>query len=425
VQLEIIDPLLQTMRDAKRLLASLPITLRIVADEVAVADLVALEALRTLAPELHSLLDRCSAGLTTTHEWPASREQPDLSQQVQQFVAADSRGGKIARKVIEVLFPAGGRHLGGATYTSASVGQWELDRRVAAASVLEFYLTQQLPVGVASAGEVTRVIASLGDVGEARIAFDQVDDGRLENLLERLQPLSETADPTLVAPAVEVLLEQFTRLRTGTRGFPDFGSEFAVTRPVLRLLRRVPQEEVFDLSARLVTSTRTLFAAFELVTIVGHRENAGHKLVSEGQALSLEQQLQERVINAPPSDLARECHIMRILLHVLQPAEGATEPVLPALSDPAVAAALFRDGLATGASQTIGSPLTRYSFDLHWDILVRLFGGEAALSEAAIAVESSLREVEEEPDEELTRALELTQQYLGGWRPQSFGRYYD
>ncbi|UUZ59464.1 KAP family P-loop NTPase fold protein [Nocardioides sp. B-3] len=57
---ELLDPLMVTMRDAKRVLASLPVTLRLIEDELALTDVIGLEALRTLAPELHALLDSCA-----------------------------------------------------------------------------------------------------------------------------------------------------------------------------------------------------------------------------------------------------------------------------------------------------------------------------------------------------------------------------
>jgi energy-coupling factor transporter ATP-binding protein EcfA2 len=421
VQMDILRPLIRTMRDAKRMLASLPIPLRLIRDEVAIADLIALEALRTLAPELHELLDECAPGLTTTSPIYGGREPPELAQQVKRFVDADLRGGSLARAVVEVLFPAGARHLGGASWATGSEAQWEMERRVAASTVLEVYLTRQLAAGAAPAAQVTQVAAVLGDPPAARAVLDRVEDARLENLLERLLPFIDRAEADIVPGAVEVLLELFGRLRTGSRGIYDFGAEFAISRPVLRLLQRVSEEQVYDLSARLVSTTESIFAAFELVSIVGHREGTGHKLVSEERALELEQTLAQRVRDADAERLADERSLTRVLFHVLRPPEETTELALPILSDSRVASAVFRDAVATAYGQTAGSPVVRKSHSLHWDILVRLFGGESTLSTVADSVEEELRARGADADEQLAPALGLIKEYLKGWRPNLFG----
>ena len=417
VQLAVLDPLMQTLRDAKRVLTSLPLAIGAAGREVAFADLLALEALRVLAPDLHAALPHAFHGLTALTE--GRHRDAELAQQVQAFItSAGSSREATARAVVETLFPAAQRHLGGQRWAAESATQWRHQGRVADARVLEFYLTGRLAPGVASRWRVAEIEQALAQVETGRTAFAAIRDEELENLLEQLIPFSEVAEPDVVGPAVEVLLEQFTRLRTEPKGMMDFGAEFAITRPVLRLLRRLPTADVYALSRRLVPSTPSLFGAYELVSLVGHQENAGHRLVTQAEAAALEQLLRQRIESASAEELAQDRQPLRFLFHAFRPAEAATEPVLALLSDSRVAAALLRDSIAVSRSQTVGSTRVNYGYTLHWDILTRLFGGEARLLAAADQVRSALAETR---DEQLSRALDLVDRYRTGWRPPAFG----
>lgn len=422
VQLEILDPLMQTLRDAKRVLTSLPLALRTVGSEVAFADLVALESLRVLAPEMHAALPTCFHGLTAPSSSGLHNREVELAEGINRFVAADRRGdGKIAKAVITVLFPAGARHLGGANWASGSDSEWRHQRRVAAPQILEFYLTGQLPPGRASRTQIDGIIQALTTVETGRTAFSALPDDQLENVLEQLMPFSESAPSEVVAPAVEVLLEQLSRLRTDVRGMMDFGAEFAVTRPVLRLLRRLEPESVATLARRLVATTSTLYAAFELVTLIGHRENAGHRLVSPENADALEVQLRNRLVGTPASSIAIERHVTRLLFHTLRPAEDATQPAMPSLLEMPLLSAVLRDGIAVARSQVLGSVKVTLRYSLHWDILVRLYGGERRLLAAVDDLVAQVQTTGPAPDEPLQRALHLVDRYRAGWRPSEFG----
>lgn len=426
IQLEILDPLMRTLRDAKRVLTCLPLAMRTVGAEVAFADLVALESLRVLAPDMHAALPGCFHGLTAPATTGALNREADLSAEIQRFVAADRRGeGKIAEAVVRVLFPTGARHLGGPNWASGSAAAWRQDRRVASPQVLEFYLTGQLPPGHASRTRVDETIQALSTVSTGRAAFAELPDTLLENVLERMIPFSESAPAEVVAPAVEVLLEQFPRLRTDARGMMDFGAEFAITRPVLRLLRRLEAQAVFELAQRLISSTPTLFAAFELVTLVGHREGAGHRLVSPEEAERLEALLRERLTGTPAASIATERQLTRLLFHTLLPPENATEPAMSSLLEPQLLMAVLRDGVAVSRSQMLGGAKVTLRYSLHWDILTRLYGGESRLLTAIDDLRTQLQAAGTSPDDALQRALQLVERYRTGWRPREFGEPQD
>jgi hypothetical protein len=292
---------------------------------------------------------------------------------------------------------------------------------VASPYVLEFYLTGQLAPGTVSRTQLDSIVQALATVEAGRNALGALPDNQLENALEQLIPFAESAPAELVGPAVEVLLEQFGRLRTDVRGFMDFGAEFSVTRPVLRLLRRLESGAVAALARNLVTRTPTLYAAFELVMLVGHRENAGHRLVSPEEAEALESQLRDRLVASSADSIAMERQLTRLLFHTLQPSKDATEPAMPQLLEPLLLKAVLRDGIAVARSQMVGSAKVTLRYSLHWDILLRLYGSERRLLTAVDDLQAQIRASGTAPDEPLQRALELVARYRDGWRPREFG----
>ncbi len=84
----------------------------------------------------------------------------------------------------------------------------------------------------------------------------------------------------------------------------DFGGTFALSRVVLRLLRKLDPARVEP------TIDATDFANFsiryETVRLAGHGEGSGHKLVSESVAQRLEEELANDLLAASADELASE-----------------------------------------------------------------------------------------------------------------------
>src|SRR6185312_8388239 len=85
-----------------------------------------------------------------------------------------------------------------------------------------------------------------------------------------------------VAGALGVLMSQLSRLPTEHAPFGDLAPPLQLTRVVLRLLRRVPEDaQRAAAMEHALASIRPLIARVEFVQLVGFREGAGHKLVTE------------------------------------------------------------------------------------------------------------------------------------------------
>lgn len=265
----VIRPLFATVRDAKRILASLPITLRLIGDELPVVDVVTLECLRMLYPDLHMAVDTYSAALTQ----PPSRgrmfsDEDHLTAEIAEFVKQDERfGGRLATELVQALFPHAVGRLPNQTpgwWTSATAAVGTIGRP----SGLAYYLTHELPPGTAPAGAVRAITAAFGDERALRAAFDDLPDDRLEDALRQVLENAASVARQAVPASVRVLLELFPRLRQSRLGMLDSGPEFAIIGPVLRLLSRLDAEEISPLVEQLVSATPTIYGAYQLIWLV-------------------------------------------------------------------------------------------------------------------------------------------------------------
>ena len=134
---EVIDPLLENVRDVKRLLYALPATLSAVGREVALADLLGLEAIRVLRPELYEAL-RANARLLVH---PVSFDGPPIADEVRKTELTKLTSGEYdsneeMKKILEILFPSTQGFLGGMAYGPGWDATWRKERRVACEEVL-------------------------------------------------------------------------------------------------------------------------------------------------------------------------------------------------------------------------------------------------------------------------------------------------
>lgn len=156
----------------------------------------------------------------------------------------------------------------------------------------------------------------------------------------------------------------------------------------------------------------SLASRFELITLVGHREGAGHKLVSDADAKLLESALRVQIEEAAPEELAKERDVLRLLY--MPKNYEAGQVVRADAGSPALVTAVLLDARSVVQTQTMGNRAVRRTTRLNWEMLEEIFGGE---SEVARAVET----VRGSTDAELSSVVELADRYLSGWRPSDWG----
>ena len=155
----------------------------------------------------------------------------------------------------------------------------------------------------------------------------------------------------------------------------DLDTRLVVGRVTYRLLRSLDDPNAVEAAVReILPQLRSLSAKQEVISDVGYRESAGHKLVSEIAASELEKEWRNEVHAATASELSKESDLLRVVLVARREADPSEEPVT--IDDhPELTLALLKGARSEVRSQSMGSRAVTRSTRLAWDVLVELLGG--------------------------------------------------
>lgn len=419
----IVRPLLVTPRHVQRLLGSLSMTMRMVGDEVALADLVGIEAVRVLHPALF-------AAVTSVAEDLAARPdllgrggyQPGRAIEDSPIAPLHAAAPELAQPMCRWLFPAARRYFENTGHGTEWEHTWRSQRKIASAAVFRFYLERQLPDGVVPAGAVDDALAKLTDPDGLRRTLEHWSPEELADLIERMNTTIETlpvteeidADPALLA--TPVLLDMLPRLPEDRGGFAFTGS-MILRRAALRLLRRLPDEEIRgDVVRAVFAETSALSARRALLWTVGHREQTGTGLVTASTVAQLEEVLRSELASLPPGVLAGQDRIASLASLMAENGEGRSA-LQRAAEDDGLMLALLTDCVGATRGQELGAAAVTVKRTLPWEELTGWFG-EAMLLRRICEIAAVVAEGAAELPEEQRAALCLAENYAAGNRPQ-------
>ena len=418
---DVIKPLLGNLRDVKRYLSSIPATLDTIGQEVALADLLGLEALRILKPsvfdELRAHAEYLVHSESGSRYWMTEEARnKETTNELSAMLERAEGEREILSSTLEILFPATQGCLGGVRYGPDWIAHWRKQRRVACGDVLRNYMQAGPDEGTISSREVQDLVEALTDEKKLMRLLDALDEQRFETALERLEDF-ERDFPVAAAPiAVPVLVNRMGRLSMHSAGMFGLSPRFKVTRVVLRLLRRIedPEDLMVSMSVML-EKVDTLSGWFELVEMVGHRESGGFKLVGEEQAKKLEDQFVDRLKSATAKQLMDEWSLFDLSLRTLHWLEDEAKVRL--------AARLSEHLVEDGFVLTLLRTAVNYAHHnghaekrVFWDELVEVFGEGLAESTDRLARSPLYRNLPEEDQD----TINLARKYALGWHPKAW-----
>jgi len=413
----VIRPLFGSMRDVRRYVNAVPHALATVGEEVALTDVLALEAVRSAVPEVVHKMPEAVEALTYVSDRGGGRsddsENQTRTKQLHELIEVSGPHRAAIEEMCRILFPASQRYLGNTFYGPDSSMKWRKERLVANESILRFYLERSLPKGVLGAAAVQRLFEALTDEARLRSALAAMDSETLEHALTRLEDYEDSYPPDSVPIALPVILDTLPRLTEGNRGMFDPGGSIRVTRVALRLLRRVEDEtRRAEITRTTIGRLNSLSAALELVELVGHRDGVGHKLVTKEVAAELEAELRRMILAADIDRLATERDLVILLAWAGKENPSGLDARLPELVESdAFFLRLIASGLSEGRAQSVGEVAVRRQYRLPWETLASLVGEDQMvkrIGDFANHVAGDNRE---------QQALELARRYAEGWRP--------
>ena len=165
--MEVIRPLLRNIRDVRRYVAAVHGTVRSLGGQVALTDVLALEAIRVFLPDVFHRLHGAVDGLTTTSDpgYAGHRDPPHLKEEISRLIETAGPHADVVRALIERVFPAGKRHIGGSHFGSDWKSRWLLERRVAHEDLLRLYLEQVVGEGLKAFTDAEQAWLLMADRG--------------------------------------------------------------------------------------------------------------------------------------------------------------------------------------------------------------------------------------------------------------------
>ena len=412
VFMEVIRPLIRNMRDVRRYAAAIHGTVRGLEGQIALADVLSLEAIRVFLPDVFKLLHQTLGALTGVGE--ARHGQSEVMKaQVEGLLAAAGPQKDVVQAMIERLFPAGQRHIRNIHYGGDWRGRWLRERRVAHDDILRFYLERVVGEGLKAFTDAELAFIYLPCQESLNRYLRSLEPTRQQDVIASLEEFEDQFTPEHVVSGVTVLLNLLPDLPKREREFFGFDTRMVVSRVTYRLLKSLNGPYEVETSVDLILpELSTLSSKLSFVHQVGYREGSGHKLVSEVAAARLEKAWRTEVATAPVEALVREPELLWVIIFAKQFTEPS-DPPLSIDSSPEMTLALLRASKSEILSQTDGSRAIKRTPRLAWKPLVDIFGDEETLR-ARIDILKATN------PENAYEILELASKYLEGWRPDRF-----
>jgi predicted KAP-like P-loop ATPase len=175
----VIKPLLESPRDVRRYLQSLPMTTRMVGDEVALADLLALESIRVLRPDMFEEIVNAADVLGTTRSLGVGGSATGSDPTDGPLAGLAKLDAELASAICRWLFPAAGHYFGHTGYGPEWIATWRKQRKVANPDVFRYYLERRLPDGVVPAHTIDHLLENLREPGRMREILDSIAEPSL------------------------------------------------------------------------------------------------------------------------------------------------------------------------------------------------------------------------------------------------------
>lgn len=388
----IVRPMISTPRDVVRYVNAVAPAVDILAEEVALEDLLALEAMRLFHPEVLEGLREQMALVTIGDDMASAMRRSRLDEGDQKNVRGIlDLGGPHRPQVEELLrhvFPPSRFALDNFHYDEGFLREWRRERRVACREVLEFYLERNVRHGGISATLLSELVEAFSDEAKVERLLARLDSKELEATIGRLGDWVKELASVDPAPGLRAVIRAADRLRLGREQMFDFGAEMLVRRLVRWVLKSIDDEtRRSDIVAAVLNGTQSFYWRLEVLGLLDGGD-AYPPLVPTATVSSWETGLRAEITAANAQRLLQERQPERVVAWVVAEAEkaGVPSPTGPWLSDPGLMKAIIKSALTYDLSQELGSAALKKEPRLAWLALARLVGGVEPLREALRAV---------------------------------------
>ena len=382
---DIVVPLIRNLRDVNRFSVAFHTALRSFKGQIQVADVLALEAIRIFLPHvfkhLHSAIDPLTGSGVADSDPGDSR--PRREQKVAKLIESAGDRSRVVESLVRRCFPAA-RHLVDTDSPEIKPEEvWIRERRIANEHILRLYIERRETNHHRIFTTAERAWRHMHSRTEFGTRLREVDPQELHEVIELLDLFKDQFTPDHIEPGTSVLINLFSEPDTRRRRF-DEALEDTVTGIVRHLLNtlRKPSEREEQVES-ILTHLRSLSCKWKLISIVGHREEMGYKLVSKDAALVHEAKWRSDVRKATVDTLEKEQDLLGILLRTKRD-EDLSQNVLKIKNTPRMTLALLRAARSKDEGGT-----GKCSEGLDWDALIELYGNKTVLGNRVLSLSNA------------------------------------
>lgn len=380
---EIILPLIRNMRDVRRYAASARETISSLHEKVALADVLALEAVRLFLPDVFKRLPYMSSVLTVAspersmQRLMASKlaglmgEDRAEKEQIQQLVEVGGEGNKrIVKALLRRLFPAA--KSSDANQDAPLREPYLLtQRRVAHESVLRLYLERVVDSDLRVFQDANDTFERMSDQKSLEEFMGSIDPLRLEAVIARIADFRTQFKPNHIEAGTTVILNRWKSLPRKANDYDALGIFTTVVRLLLETLDS-PQA-IADMVRRVLRELNSLSARWILVSAIAFRPNKSANFLSEEDSDSLKTAVGNAIRSASVSvDKLIEERNPAALLRFAQMTES--EFPLNVSDSPKLTYVILRDSITVSGSSTMQSSALSVSHGLNWQRLTGIYG---------------------------------------------------
>lgn len=375
--------MVHTPRDAKRLSNAAPAAVEMLGHEVALVDLLGLEALRVFEPDVHAGLVSVADILVEARLTLGDRDrQRREDEQRMDALLAPARHRDATKRILAQLFPNAHAVLG----ESRSVHDERKERRelrVSQPNVFRAYLHTVLDDDALAATEVARIAELIGEPAALRDAVEPLSGSVLADLVNRLVDYKDRFDPNTAVDVALIFLEAEPRLSPDESPFMTgrmpVSWQLRVLVTMLLLSHEDPQRRA-AMAMELVNRAPSLTGALRALQWLGtfpdrDRRDPDAEMIDEENTQRLADDVRRRTAEADTTDLIDEFQMLRLLAGLLHGDEAAGRTAVASKAqDDALLLAMLRAAFGYTTSQTFGEAAVRRQPRLDWDSLSTLIG---------------------------------------------------
>lgn len=395
---EIVQPLVKNIRDVKRYAMALQGTLTEYRNNVAIADIIALEAIRLFLPSVFLKLYRAMDILTDSYDWEhggiATVDLSDTSsadkERVDALLEASREHQGVVYSLINNVFPDARQYIDEMDIDGEGQENWLLDRRVAHKAVLKIYFEKFICDDLSVYyREATTAIDLLSNVDELKTYFQSLDRSHLPKVIAYLGTFQRRFTANSVVPSCIVLMNLLSRLPDQTEGLFDPPHWARVTRVVHLLLDILERGDEMTFALQEILEHLDCLSWKRLLIVIACGNNGdAQRLISETEEGKLDRHWRAEVNSTSSSELVREPMLLDILVHAKRAAQPG-DKVLDIVGSPKLTLAILQSARQTLKTPSEGGTGVDSSEALDWDLLLQVFDDEAILRAALGVLKST------------------------------------